>query len=100
MPGGEPTIGEGTCHAMFAYDVGLAIDLEEASRRIGEATEPETIRHKRRTPEWLQFRPSPLRVIQAGPPVSIAGFSTRPRVECVLYDFGAASATYAIPLAG
>ena len=96
----ELQIRAGVCYAMFAYDIGLAIDLEEAARRTMEATEPETIRHKRRAPEWLEFRPAPLRVIQTGAPVSIAGFTTGARVESVLYDFGAVSVAYAIPLSG
>src|SRR5579862_7280693 len=65
MPGQEPQIRAGVCYAMFAYDIGLSIDLEEAARRTMEATQPETIRHKRRAPEWLEFKPAPLRVIQS-----------------------------------
>ncbi len=100
MAGIEPQISAGVCYAMFAYDIGLAIDLEEAARRTHDATEQETIRHKRRAPEWLEFKPAPLRIIQSGEPLSIAGFSTGERVECVLYDFGAVSVAYAIPLSG
>jgi hypothetical protein len=96
----EPYIELGTCHAMFAYDIGLAIDLDEAGRLTTETTEPETIRHKHKAPEWLEFKPAPLRIIQSGPPLSIAGFSTLPRIESVLYDFGAVSVTYTIPLSG
>jgi hypothetical protein len=93
-------IKAGACHALFAYDIGLAINLEAAAQRITEATEPETIRHKRRVPSAMEFRPTPLRVIQSGDTLSIAGFSTSGRVECVVYDFGAVSVAYSIPLAG
>ena len=93
-------IQAGTCHVLFAYDIGLGIDLETAARRITEATEPETIRHKRRVPSALEFRPAPLRVFQQGEPLQIAGFSTSDRVESVVYDFGAVSVAYSIPLMG
>ena len=93
-------IRSGACHVLFAYDIGLGIDLEAAARRITEAIEPETIRHKRRVPSALEFRPTPLRVFQSGEPVQVASFATSERVECVVYDFGAVSVAYSIPLAG
>jgi hypothetical protein len=98
---GEPVILSGVCYVLFAYDIGLGVNLDEAARRIAGATEPETIRHKRRAPEHFEYRPPPLRTsLQDGPPLSIAGFEALPRVECVLFDFGAASITYAIPISG
>ncbi len=99
-PMAQAQIKSGVCHAMFAYDIGLGIDLEEAGRRTADTTEPERIRHSRRAPEWLEFKPAPLRVIQSGEPISIAGFTTARRVESVLYDFGAVSVAYSIPLSG
>src|SRR5262249_40368230 len=96
---GELVIRDGVCHAMFAYDIGMAIDLEEAARLTRDATKPETIRHTRRTPVSLEFRPAPLRVIQSGAAMSIAGFHTAGPVGCVLYDFGAVSVMYDVPLA-
>lgn len=96
---GEPTVASGACHILIAFDVGMAIDLAAAAR-CTPATEPETIRHQRPAPSWFQFRPAPLRVQQAGAPIAIAGFSTSAGVECVLYDFGAVSVNYHIPLSG
>jgi hypothetical protein len=85
---------------MFAYDIGYAVDLERATRLVTEVTERESIRHKRRTPKYFEYRPAPLRVIQSGEPVTIAGYATTPRVEAVVWDFGAASVTYSIPIGG
>lgn len=95
-----PSITAGACHVMFAYDIGLSIDLAQAARRVSEAIEPAAIGDKRRTPTAFEFRPVPLRLLQTGAALTIAGFATSPRVECVLYDFGAVSVTYAIPLSG
>src|SRR4051794_11310038 len=99
-PTSGPTITSGTAYIVFAYDVGLNIRLEQASRLVVEVPERETIRHKRRTPTYFEYRPTPLRVIQQGPTLTLAGSRASDRVECVIYDFGAISLIYSIPLAG
>jgi hypothetical protein len=96
----SPTIPAGTCHVLFAYDVGLSIDLDEADRRIKALKERATLRHKRRAPRYFDYRPPPLRVLQEGPGVSLGSFATRGQVEAVLYDFGAVSVTYSVPISG
>ena len=45
------TINKGTCYALFAYDIGLSINLEEAERRITAGTERGRLRHKARAPQ-------------------------------------------------
>jgi hypothetical protein len=100
--GGDPSpvIAAGVCYLFFAYDIGLNIRLDEASRLVAEVPERETIGHKRRTPTYFEYRPTPLRVTQPGPGLSLVGFRVAERVECVIYDFGAVSLTYSVPLAG
>jgi hypothetical protein len=95
-----PVIVSGAAYIVFAYDIGLNIRLDDASRLVAEVPERETIRHKRRTPTYFEYRPTPLRVTQQGPALTLAGFKTGERVECVIYDFGAVSLIYSIPLAG
>jgi hypothetical protein len=90
----------GTCYAFFAYDVGLSIDLDEAERRIHTSKQRATLRHKRRTPRYFEYRPAPLRVLQEGVPVALGKHHTAPHVDAVLYDFGAVSVTYSISVAG
>jgi hypothetical protein len=96
----EARITAGFCFVSFAYDIGLAVDLEHAARLVTETKEREAIRHKRRTPKYFEYRPAPLRVIQTGDPVTIGGFTTTPRVEAVVWDFGGASVSYVIPISG
>lgn len=43
------TVNQGACYALFAYDIGLSINLEETERRITAGTEREWLRHKSRT---------------------------------------------------
>jgi hypothetical protein len=95
-----PHIAKGTCYVTFAYDAARAVDLDAASRRIGEATRRPSIRHKRRTPMYFEYEPAPIAVTRDAESATVAGFATRPSVELVLYDFGAVAAIYALPLEG
>lgn len=90
----------GVCSALFAYDVGLAIDLDGAERRVREATERSGIRARRRTPPYFEFRPAPLRVAQDIASLALGAFRTEARIEVTLFDFGAVSVCYRIPVPG
>lgn len=96
----EITIQKGSCFAIFAYDAARSINLDEAERRIREATQRQTIRHKRRTPSYFEYQPPPLRVSQETEPSPIGRFSFRPSVDLMVYDFGAVAVTYALPISG
>lgn len=96
---GTPSIATGTCHALFAFDVGQSIDLDACERLI-PATGRQTLRHPRRAPAYFHYRPAPLRVTQEGRPVKLGTYTTRAQFEVVLYDFGAIIITFGIPLEG
>lgn len=91
----------GTCLALFAHDLALAVDLDHAERILApraESTEQrEFIRHSRRGPSYVQFKPPPLRITSACEPFPIDEWKTAAQVDAVVYDFGAASITYTIP---
>lgn len=93
-------IERGTCHVLFAFDVGRAIDLDRAERALLPPTQRETIRHKRTTPPYFQLQPAPIRVSQACGPLAVAGLTSEPTVDAVIYDFGAVSIAYRFPLSG
>src|SRR5437867_1197119 len=95
-----PAVTKGVCYALFAYEVGQSIDLDECERRITALTERATIRHKRRAPKYFEYRPAPLRVTQEMEPVVVGPSRTATTVEALLFDFGAVSVTYAIPFDG
>ena len=95
-----PSIARGTCHSIFVYDIGFSIDLKEAERRITSAKR-ETIKHKRRAPQYFEYRPAPIGISQQSPPVRIdERFATEPQVDLVVYDFGAVSVIYRITVSG
>jgi hypothetical protein len=93
-------IHQGTCYALFAYDIGWAIDLVEAEHRITAGTERGRLRHKSRAPQYFEYRPAPLRLMQEGGAFSVGTFHSSPAVEVMVYDFGAVTITYRFPLEG
>jgi hypothetical protein len=85
---------------MFAYDVGQSIRLDVAERLIEPLSQREAFRRQRRTPGYFDYRPAPLRVAATTDAVALGAFATEPQVDFVVYDFGAVSVTYRIPLSG
>jgi hypothetical protein len=88
------------CYASFAYDAARFINLGEAERRIAHTTERPTIAHKRRTPAYFEYQPPPLRTIRDSEPFTIGKFTTRSSVDLMIYDFGAVSVIYTLPIDG
>src|SRR5436309_6060377 len=91
-------IAKGTCFPVFAYEVAQAIDLDAAERRLLAGAERQAIKHKRRAPASFEYRPAPLRVTRGANPHTLGAYHAAPTVEVVLYDFGAVSVSYAIPI--
>src|SRR5262249_53254970 len=61
----------------------------------------EPIRHKRRAPPYFEYSPPPLRINQGTAAVRLnEGFATDPQVDLIVYDFGAVSVVYRIPIQG
>src|SRR5881394_2130459 len=96
----DMVITQGRCHAFFAYEVAQAIDLDDAEHRLLAGAERQVIKHKRRAPASFEYRPAPLRVTRAGNPHVFGTYHAAPMVELVLYDFGAVSVSYEIPIEG
>ncbi|HEY6363967.1 MAG TPA: hypothetical protein VI585_04160 [Candidatus Binatia bacterium] len=93
-------IQNGTCFVIFAYDAARSINLELAERRVHEATQRQTMPHKRRAPSYFEYQPPPLRVSQDTEPVHEGRFAARASVDLLVYDFGAVTATYSFPING
>src|ERR1041385_3812077 len=94
------TINKGTCYAVFAYDIGWSINLEDVNRRITADRERSRLRHKTRAPQYFEYRPAPLRLMQEGGSLSIARYQSSPTVEVMVYDFGAVTISYRFLLDG
>lgn len=95
-----PAVRRGVCHVLFAYDIGFSIDLEAAQRLISEGASREVLGRKRPAPAYFTFEPPPVRVAEPGPAVRIGPYETEPGVELLIFDFGAVSVGYRVPIAG
>lgn len=96
----SPIIAEGVCTVYFAYDVGQSIDLSAAARELARDAAPQHTPDRSPAPSYFEFRPRPLRLTRGAQPVSIAERRTEPSIGITLFDFGAISISYTIPLAG
>ena len=93
-------VKRGVCHALFAYEAGFSIDLDRAQEHITTLKERASIRHKRRTPSYFEYRPPPLRVMLDAQPVTVGPRQTATSIDALVYDFGAISVRYTIELEG
>ncbi|MSR07264.1 MAG: hypothetical protein EXR93_09400 [Gemmatimonadetes bacterium] len=94
-----PLIRRGTCHVVYAFDVATSIDLDGAERRIA-AAQRQIFTQKGRAPSYFEYQPAPLRVTWQTPTHHVSGITTRDAVELVMYDFGAVSLSFELPLLG
>jgi hypothetical protein len=90
----EFRVVQGSCHPLYVFEVGFAIDLAAAEQRLGLTTERQVFRR----PGLAAARPAPLRALLDTSVTRMGPFTVLPEVEIVLYDFGAASVGYEIPL--
>jgi hypothetical protein len=97
---GALEVARGTCFVLFTYDVARSIDLAACQRQLPGATTRRAFTPGRRAMEYFAYRPTPLHVALEAPPIRIGDHLTAPGVDIVLYDFGAVSVTYSIPLTG
>jgi hypothetical protein len=100
MPIKSPVIQSGLCHVSFAYDAARSIDLGAAELRIHQATERPTIADKRRTPSYFEYQPAPIRTIRKAQPFAVGKLTTRSSIDLMIYDFGAVSVIYTLPIDG
>ncbi|MGB9690723.1 MAG: hypothetical protein ACPL7D_00980 [Candidatus Sumerlaeaceae bacterium] len=98
--GPQVKIERGECIALFAYDVGMAIDLDACERILAEESKRGGLRHKRKAPPYFEYRPLPVRVTRRAQSFPIAQFRSEASVEVTLFDFGAAQLSYCIPFSG
>ncbi|HYE02251.1 MAG TPA: hypothetical protein VD963_03340, partial [Phycisphaerales bacterium] len=89
----------GVCSAVFAYDIGFAIDLEAAERSL-ELGQRAGLSPTRRAPHYVQYRPAPLRVTRRAATIPLGAYQTAADVSALVYDFGAVSITFQVPISG
>ena len=93
-------IRRGTCHVLYAYDIGMAIDLKACQGRLASVGRATLSGRHRRAPKVFDYDPSPLTIIQESAPQRFGPYDVSSSVDLTFYDFGAVSISYEIPIAG
>lgn len=93
----HPPLLTGVCHAFFAYDIGIAIDLDKLQASLSETSRLRIVRLRRPAPAWFEYEPAPLRLTLDAEPIGVGPASTQPVIDCLVYDFGAIAVTYRLP---
>ena len=88
----------GTCYVYQALDLGFAIDLAHVDRILAGDQIQQNFKKPRRAPEAQQLQRHSSRVAQSGFPVEVGSFRTEGPVEIVVWEFGAATIAYQIPI--
>ena len=91
-----PRITKSTVRVIYAYDK----QLESCGSHVKGLTADERIKHKGHAPQYFQFDPPPLRVVQEFEPVQVAPGVSASGAEITLFDFGGVSVLYALPFEG
>ena len=91
-------ITHGEAVALFAFDIGYAVRLDELERHV-PSLPLEAFTRKKQTPQYFQYTKPP-RVIDLGPALPLAGRVGT--VRGLVFDFGAVSISYhwALPDSG
>lgn len=97
-PSAQNSIQEGEIYLYQAYDVAFQIDLVRAERSLQQGIERPQLAKERRQPQWFGYDPPPVRITQSVAPIALAGFESDPAVEITLWDFGAVSVAYRLPI--
>jgi hypothetical protein len=82
----------------LALDLGFAIDLAHAERILAADQIQQNFKKPRRAPEAQQLQRHSSRVAQSGFPVEVGSFRTEGPVEIVVWEFGAATIGYKVPI--
>jgi hypothetical protein len=85
---------------MFAFELGLAINLDAAAQRLKQDVERTKFRRNRRAPKYFDYDPPPLRIVQHGQQMNVGKFFTKPQADLTLFDFGGCSVSYQIDISG
>ena len=94
-------ISKGLCHILYAYEVGMSLDLAKCLERVARVGGHTALYNpNRRAPKYFAYDPQPLTIVQATDVPSLGSSEILPAVSLTFYDFGSISISYAIPLNG
>lgn len=98
LPSPPVRIRDGRLHAFFAFDVSNAIELDA----IPSILRPERARilNRRPAPEYVEYAVPPVDLVLGERELPVPGGAARTAPGARLFDFGAISVSFALPLPG
>lgn len=96
----QPQIKKGVCYILFAFELGMSINLDLAAQCTKQGAERAKFRRHSRAPKHFDYDPPPLRIAQHGQQLNLGKFFTRPQVDLTVFDFGACSVCYEVDVVG
>jgi len=87
-------IRKGTCHVLYAYDIGIAIKLAMCHERLAPLGRTTLSGRNRRAPKCFDYDPPPLTIMQETAVPAVGRYEVSPSVSLTFYDFGAVSISY------
>ena len=85
---------------MFAFELGMSVNLDLAAQLIKQSVERTKFRRDRKAPKYFDYDPPPVRVAQHGQQLNVGKFFTKAQSDVTLFDFGACSVCYEIDVSG
>ena len=93
-------IRKGTCHILYAYDIGTAINLAKCPDRLASLGRTSVSGRNRRAPKCFDYDPPPLTIVQESAVPDVGKYPVSSQVSLTFYDFGAVSINYEIACSG
>lgn len=94
----EQSVVRGACFLYITLDLGFSVDLKKCIPLIAQAKERSGFRHNRKAPVYFDYDPRPVGITQSTLPIEIGKFATTETVALSIFDFGAVSIAYEIPI--
>ena len=94
-------IRKGSAYVYYAFDVGIAIELDKAERLLAATRKKPAAQEKKRQAKYFEFTPPPVRWAEECAVISVGPhYSTLTTAEMLLFDFGSVSVRFEIPIHG
>lgn len=94
-------VQKGSAYVYYAFDVGAAIDLDDAEALLAAEKKKAPAQDTRRQAKYFEYTPPPIRAMEECAVNTIGSrYKTSAQAELLLFDFGCVSVRFEIPIDG
>src|SRR5262245_20674012 len=94
-----PVVRDGAILLYRLYDIAEEIDLQAAQARLSGLALPRRMRFARVPPKHIQIKNPPVAVSLGSVPLTVRGVDSAAEVTARVYDYGAISIAFSLPVA-